>query len=106
MDALEGEIEEHGLVLFATSSGVLDDVHGLSAEQVGAVLALALVRDVLAVPEVVAEKPLCTVTRYPGNEKLEIHYLNLAAIASRLLCKRNLLSIDGKEWHIIWTNLS
>ena len=62
MDALEGEVEEEGLVLVPAPGRVLDDVHGLPAEQVGAVLALALVRDILSVPEVVAEKPLCTVT--------------------------------------------
>ena len=106
MDALKGKVEEERLILVAPPGRVLDDVHSLPAEQVCAVLALALVGDVLPVPEVITKKPLCTVTGYPGNEKLEIHYLNLAAIASRLLCKRNLLSIDGKEWHLIWTNLS
>ena len=106
MDALKGEVEEEGLVLVAPLGGVLDDVHRPSAEQVGAVLALALVGDVLSVPEVVSEKPLCTVTGYPGNEILEIVNLILAARLSRLLVKELLLSIDRKEWHLIWTNLS
>ena len=106
MDALKGEVEEERLVLVAPLGGVLDDVHRPPAEQVGAVLALALVGDVLSVPEVVSEKPLCTVTGYPGNEKLEIVNLILAARLSGLLVKELLLSIDRKEWHLIWTNLS
>ena len=75
MDTLKGEVEEEGLVLVAPLGRVLDDVHSLPAEQVCAVLALALVGDVLPVPEVVTKKPLCTVTGYPGSEKLEIHDL-------------------------------
>ena len=75
MDALKGKVEEERLVLVAAPGRVLDDVHGLPAEQVCAVLALALMGDVLPVPEVVTEKPLCTVTGYPGSEKLEIHDL-------------------------------
>ena len=76
MDALKGEVEEEGLVSVPLPpGGVLDDVHRLLAEQVGAVLPLALVADLLPIPEVVAEKVLCTVARYPGIEKWIIHDL-------------------------------
>ena len=97
MDALKGEVEEQGLVLVTPLGRVLDDVHSLPAEQVCAVLALALVGDVLSVPEVVTEKPLCTVTGYPGNEKLEIVNLILVARLSGLLVKETYCLLTGKN---------
>ena len=62
MDALEGEVEEEG---FPGVRLPLDDLHGPPAEQAGAVLALALVRHRLVVPQIVAEELLGAVTGDP-----------------------------------------
>ena len=63
VDALEGEVEEEG---FPGVRLPLDDLHGLPAEQAGAVLALALVRHRLVVTEIVAEELLGAVTGDPA----------------------------------------
>ena len=60
VDTLEGEIEEDRLL-----SSLLDHLHRLPAEEVGAVLALPLLGHRLVVPEVVAFEDLPTVGDNP-----------------------------------------
>ena len=60
MNALEGEVQEERVL-----SRLLYDLHRLPAEEVSAVLALALVSDGLVVTEVVALEQFPAVTDHP-----------------------------------------